>query len=1179
MRMGILKRIFAMYRKFLFSAIVLILTLNCSWADKPEYVSNGKRYMTERMLIMKSDKKILREHKFQEWEQEKREIIPVIINLNICSEDEGADIPAEMVLEERIIVQQDRILDKLLKNKKVRIRYIFQLIPSISCEIPANLLNSLSINPIIDSVEPIEKGKLLTKQGIPQIGGDVYRSQYTGNGISIAIVDNGIEADHPYLGDGEFGVLTAKIKGGRSFVPGDGSYVTPSDTHGTACAGIAAGGLDYKELNDDYIGGVAYNSHLYSLKILEGKNDIESDVVCSAIEWCTLQKEYVDSSLLVISMSFGVNGFLSPYDGYCDNKYTSLYNAVNVAKGKGITLVAASGNDGDTNGMNSPACLSNVISVGAVYDNSIPNYKYIDNNTVICGPEQGEPDKVACFSNSSWSLDLLAPSYQAATTIIGGSIYDGFSGTSAACPYVAGAVAVIQEAADDILGHYLTPDEIREKLTSTGDNIADHRAGANNRVTPRINIAKAIQSMMHKVTVSSDSNGSIDPIGEVYVKPGGSLVFNATPSAGYVVDVWKKKGVVVQSGGTYYPLTNVTAPCTLEVTFKYPASQGTTVPLTATEYANIYSNSPTVNNTYANVMQIYYQGPPYNYWAGLLKFNLNGIPAGSTINSARLELNCLRDDGNNNIGLLKCISGWTQSTVCWNNVPDTGGVTFNSDSSGVGTWIWVNPYLDQYVQSWIDDPSMNYGLFLGANTYGFAEFSNGSSGVSYVKRPKLVVDYSGPPPADLIVRDLDPTPTPDGGVYYVGDTINWEVDVKNNSTHGYADETKASFHIVSSLSETLNATNFIDDQIIEPLEPGKSDSGSVSYPFEDSDVGTRYVIAKADYYDVVDELDEGNNTRVYGPFTVSRRGSLFVLLEPKEIHDSDAKWSIDGTHWYDSGHTLTNIPAGTYMLSYQTVADWNAPASLPVHINNNTTKSLSRVYTKRYDIDRNNIVDLSDLSLLADRWQDVSCGEAYWCNEADIDRSGVVDFNDLAILADNWLDAYRWDSTWLENMNFEFGDLTHWRVSECGFFLDSIMIENAPLSTEGEYSARADLQATYAGEEAFYLEGCINLYRHFDLPWTGDWQVSFDAQLLCDDYPMPDRSLMDVVLNRTWLDTIPDETPYYILPNKRYTFSGQLTATSSLDMSINMRTPWYSQWENRISLLIDNCRIIPVESN
>jgi len=90
---------------------------------------------------------------------------------------------------------------------------------------------------------------------------------------------------------------------------------------------------------------------------------------------------------------------------------------------------------------------------------------------------------------------MLAPSNAAYTTDIVGTggfsssdYYSTFGGTSAACPYAAGAAAVLQAAAKSINGSFLTPAQVQSFLVNNGDYITDSKSAI---TKPRINLASA----------------------------------------------------------------------------------------------------------------------------------------------------------------------------------------------------------------------------------------------------------------------------------------------------------------------------------------------------------------------------------------------------------------------------------------------------------------------------------------------------------------------------------------------------------------------------------------------------------------------------------------------------------------------------------------------------------------
>lgn len=93
------------------------------------------------------------------------------------------------------------------------------------------------------------------------------------------------------------------------------------------------------------------------------------------------------------------------------------------------------------------------------------------------------------------------------------------------------------------------------------------------------------------VTPEVGAEGSISPSTAQVVNSGDSITFTATPNAGYGVDEWSVDGVVAQSGGTTFELTNITANHTVSVSFSS---------LTTTLTASVASLGLSVNNTGLN---------------------------------------------------------------------------------------------------------------------------------------------------------------------------------------------------------------------------------------------------------------------------------------------------------------------------------------------------------------------------------------------------------------------------------------------------------------------------------------------------------------------------------------------------------------------------------------------------
>jgi subtilisin family serine protease len=160
------------------------------------------------------------------------------------------------------------------------VRHLYEYFFGFSVEVTPEELQLLIDNPDIRSIEPVFLVYPNLAQGIPLIRGTTYRSQYNGEGLSVAICDTGIDYNNSYLGGGGF--PNSKVIGGYDFGEND-SNPLDGNSHGTACAGIVAGALG---ASSDYIGGVAYNAKLYALKISNSSGSAYTDDIAEAWQWC-----------------------------------------------------------------------------------------------------------------------------------------------------------------------------------------------------------------------------------------------------------------------------------------------------------------------------------------------------------------------------------------------------------------------------------------------------------------------------------------------------------------------------------------------------------------------------------------------------------------------------------------------------------------------------------------------------------------------------------------------------------------------------------------------------------------------------------------------------------------------------------------------------------------------------
>ena len=198
---------------------------------------------------------------------------------------------------------------------------------------------------------------------------------------------------------------------------GNNDIMTGTPFHGTHCSGIIGAIRD----NDKGIKGVANNVRIMMVRAVPDGDEHDKDIA-NAIRYA------VDNGARVISMSFGKD--FSPQKKWVDD-------AFKYAESKNVLLVHAAGNDNkdvDT-------------------ESNFPNPVYADGkgraSNVITVGASGDPKNgglVAKFSNyGKKEVDVFAPGVNIYSTVPGVSSYGNASGTSMACPVVAGVAALLLE--------------------------------------------------------------------------------------------------------------------------------------------------------------------------------------------------------------------------------------------------------------------------------------------------------------------------------------------------------------------------------------------------------------------------------------------------------------------------------------------------------------------------------------------------------------------------------------------------------------------------------------------------------------------------------------------------------------------------------------------------------------
>lgn len=258
---------------------------------------------------------------------------------------------------------------------------------------------------------------------VPAIGADVvwsnvdpYGSPVKGKGVVVAVIDTGVDYDHPDLGGG-FGP-GHKVIGGYDFVNDDADPMDDNG-HGTHVAGIIAanGGVT----------GVAPEASILAYKALGADGSGSMSLVIESVEAAMDPDGDGDTSdhADVISMSLGGPGEAD--DPVC----VAVENAINA----GVVVVAAAGNSGPSmNTVASPGLAPDAITVGAVDDSG----------ALAAFSSRGPTPDLSIkpeVSAPGVSIDSTVPYSNAAHSSPSGHM--SLSGTSMAAPHVSGAAALL----------------------------------------------------------------------------------------------------------------------------------------------------------------------------------------------------------------------------------------------------------------------------------------------------------------------------------------------------------------------------------------------------------------------------------------------------------------------------------------------------------------------------------------------------------------------------------------------------------------------------------------------------------------------------------------------------------------------------------------------------------------
>lgn len=303
-----------------------------------------------------------------------------------------------------------------------------------------------------------------------------WAAGFDGAGTAVAVIDGGIDVNHPSLrgrniGDACFsytyGLSTAvgQCPSGAEQEIGAGAASNCPEgaalcDHGTRVAAVAVG-------NDGAVFGVARGARFVPINVFVLETDpvwcspdpapclvTDSGVTLDALDY--VNTHAVAFGIAAVNLSLG--GSLR--EGHCDDDPRKA--VIDMLRQKGIGVSISAGNQGSTGQIGAPACISSALAVGATDDGTA----------------------VADHSNFAATLDFMAPGVAVSAVAGGGGAY---TGTSMAAPQVAGAWAILRQAFPR-----LAADAIEKALKETGLPVT---RGASGIVVPKIQVAAALGAL------------------------------------------------------------------------------------------------------------------------------------------------------------------------------------------------------------------------------------------------------------------------------------------------------------------------------------------------------------------------------------------------------------------------------------------------------------------------------------------------------------------------------------------------------------------------------------------------------------------------------------------------------------------------------------------------------------
>ena len=418
--------------------------------------------------------------------------VPVIVELDVGFVPPGLLTAPAAGLQERIINLVRHQVGRGAFALDGEVTTEFALVPYLGLSVAPEDLDALAGLPGVRNVAADETVRPLLDQSLPVVGAAVPAPSFaglpvTGAGQAIAIIDTGIDASHPFFARPD-DPTASRVVAEACFARGqDGSRDTPGDCRGGAVEEIGPGAAHPLGDHGIHVAGIAAGAHTaatpagapargvapaadlvvartFNLLDQGGHGAYISDLV-HALEWI-LRDVVGTHDLAAVNLSVGSSAAETCNGNGSWNAFVDAAESLRVA---GVLTVSSAGNGGNRDRIGAPACLTPVVAVAATdLNGEIASYSDVRGNDEDLLLAPGSSIRSASLDNR----------------------YAHKTGTSAAAPHLAGALALLREAQPTA-----DPDDLLAALRASATLIDDTRPAGTAVGLPLLDLPTALTAL------------------------------------------------------------------------------------------------------------------------------------------------------------------------------------------------------------------------------------------------------------------------------------------------------------------------------------------------------------------------------------------------------------------------------------------------------------------------------------------------------------------------------------------------------------------------------------------------------------------------------------------------------------------------------------------------------------